>query len=681
MPESVHPILHAQIAYALLGKIHEFHEIYEQNRFGDMKIEGRETRSCLSSLTGDDLYNRPDRIFFAKTLPNLTACLIGFVAVEAALDIGHHTNEVLMEFGGGSSTRGDNTPKSQQLTTIVSRESSLRYERMLITELGNILREVSIFNISHPLSNLLSSQRAVNATLTELVRASVLSVTLRSTLKIVHPSSAVRKSDRELLSIDVDIIMNALKKTQEEQSKYTSKAVKDERYEPMKKFANVATGPGTGIQAQKQKISALYGSDASFKTPYDESMQSSASTSSKHIAPEEVVNLPFGLVELTQIPSIDQTIDALDQLSSNPYRKSNFNKAMTSLDSEKQYTFSHSVPHVLRSIHGRAIAFASFCHSQQELGQIFPQKKGGGIASFVLDTVETCIAVTAVAMRGGYEHFDELSVEQAVQIKANLCALQHALPRLFGTLMRGLCHVGLVRAEHLEEAFSYADKALVGADKACDREVGDMSADIFNKCIHDIDMVLNFSLENFSWVAKSFNDRATGYAESLVEIMRNKFRCLGPLDEGSRDGLHHSCCTHIARRLVKILTERRDSFKWSSDHRDELQPIEKIDAYALKNLSLDIECFETYADSTGVRQLRESFAELRCLIFPLLDKDLTLLLQPDNAMERQRRYPSINLEKLGCVLDKYKEVGFVSIKYIHTLLCLILLFRFDFVGY
>merc|ERR1719296_298324 len=100
----------------------------------------------------------------------------------------------------------------------------------------------------------------------------------------------------------------------------------------------------------------------------------------------------------------------------------------------------------------------------------------GGYEHFVLDTVETCIAVTAVAMRGGYEHFDELSVEQAVQIKANLCALQHALPRLFGTLMRGLCHVGLVRAEHLEEAFSYADKALVGADKACDREVGDMSA-------------------------------------------------------------------------------------------------------------------------------------------------------------------------------------------------------------
>lgn len=633
MPESVYPILHAQTAYALLGKIHEFHEIYEQNRFSDMKIEGRETRSCLSSLTGDDLYHRPDRIFFAKTLPNLTASVIGFCVVEAALDIGHHTNEVLMEFGF---TKTDNPPKLQQLTTTVSRESSLRYERMLITELGNILRE-----------------RAVNATLTELVRASALIVTLRSTLKIVHPSSPIRKSDRELLSIDVDIIMNALKKTQEEQSKYTSKAVKDERYEPMKKFANIATGPGAGFINQKQKSVSLYGGD-------DESSFHSSNTGSpsKNIAPEEVVNLPFGLVDFTQIPSIDNINDALDKLSTNPYRKSNFNKAMNSLDAEKQYTFSHSVPHVLRSIHGRAIAFASFCHSQQELGQIFPQKKGGGIASFVLDTVEACIAVTAVAMRGGYEHFDELSVEQAVQIKANLCALQHALPRLFGTLMRGLCHVGLVRAEHLEEAFAYADKTLAGADKSCDKEVGDMSADIFNKCIQDIDMVMNFSLENFQWIAKTFREHPNAYAESLVEIMRNKFKCLGPLDEGSRDGLHHSCCTHIARRLVKLLTERRDTFKWNSDHRgDELQPIEKIDAFAVKNLSLDIECFETFADSTGVRQLKESFSELRCLIFPLIDRELTLLLQPDHAFERQQRYPSLNLEKLSMVLDKYKEVG------------------------
>merc|ERR1712157_274083 len=96
MSESVYPILYAQVAYILLGKIDEFHEEYESNRFGDQKIEGRSTRSCLNSLTGDDIYHRTDRIFFANTLPTLTASVVGFCAVEAALDIGHHTNEVLL---------------------------------------------------------------------------------------------------------------------------------------------------------------------------------------------------------------------------------------------------------------------------------------------------------------------------------------------------------------------------------------------------------------------------------------------------------------------------------------------------------------------------------------------------------------------------------------------------------
>ncbi len=53
-------------------------QYYEQNRFGDTKIGGgnknddekNETRSSLSSLTGDDVSVGTDRIFFAKSLPH-----------------------------------------------------------------------------------------------------------------------------------------------------------------------------------------------------------------------------------------------------------------------------------------------------------------------------------------------------------------------------------------------------------------------------------------------------------------------------------------------------------------------------------------------------------------------------------------------------------------------------------
>ena len=63
LAESVHPVRRAESAFALLGKTEEFRKYYESNRFGDMKIgdevgdDGyeKETRSSLSSLTGDDV--------------------------------------------------------------------------------------------------------------------------------------------------------------------------------------------------------------------------------------------------------------------------------------------------------------------------------------------------------------------------------------------------------------------------------------------------------------------------------------------------------------------------------------------------------------------------------------------------------------------------------------------------
>ena len=89
LPETVHPVRRAELAFKILGREEEFRQYYESNRFGDMKISGatdkkggdkdkNETRSSLSSLTGDDVSLGTDRIFFAKSLPHLCASLVGF---------------------------------------------------------------------------------------------------------------------------------------------------------------------------------------------------------------------------------------------------------------------------------------------------------------------------------------------------------------------------------------------------------------------------------------------------------------------------------------------------------------------------------------------------------------------------------------------------------------------------
>jgi hypothetical protein len=105
----------------------------------------------------------------------------------------------------------------------------------------------------------------------------------------------------------------------------------------------------------------------------------------------------------------------------------------------------------------------------------------------------------------------------------------------------------------------------------------------------------------------------------------------------------------------KISTEDDNGIR--HDETNGLVPISKIDAYGLKNLSTDVAEFESFADGTGVPQLRDCFTELRCIVDALLDKDLPMLLQPENEHKRRRKYPFLNLEKVCNILEKYQGPG------------------------
>ena len=579
LSESVHPVRRAEIAFKLLGKADEFVQYYELNRFGDVKIgsgekkdkDGKsESRSSLSSLTGDDVGVGTNRIFFAKSLPHLCASVVGFSAVEAALELGHFVDEDDMDKDKGAD------PNTAGLVAVATlfRESSEKYERSLVTELGNLLR-----------------RRAVGANLAELVRASCLMAAFRSALKIVHPSSTTRRFDKELLAMDVDILMTALKVAQDEQLKAT-----------------------TAIVQADQKVPV--------KSPYKYPTKKEGS-----IPEPEDIGLPFGLAELKQ------------------QSKSKF-KSSDKRDNEECLTFSQSVPLVVRSIHARAIACASFALSQEELGQSFLQKKGSGSACYVLDCVEECVNVAAVGMKDSDHAADDGDIDMAVQVMANVAALQHSLPRLFGTLMRGMCHVGMIRSDQLAETFQYAEATLKGADKACDNQVGTMYSRVYECARGKIDAHLNYALDGFNWVQKSVRDKPNAYCEGLIGYMNNVFDSLGPMDEGSRAGLHFSCCGHVAERMVKILSERALE-EGARTNEGALSPISKIDAFGLKNLSNDVSEFQKFAAGTGVPQLADTFDELKSITNAMLDPALPDLLRPENSESRKRKFPYLSLEKVG----------------------------------
>lgn len=610
LPESVHPVRRAELAFSLLGRAEEFVQYYEQNRFGETKIGGGqeskddgggERKSCLSSLTGEDVSTGEDRDFFQTILSHLCCTVVGFSAVEAAIELGNFSeeDEDKKKKTKATGTAATSAAKASMGTFNMTRfrEASERYERALVSELGNLLRS-----------------RAMRCSLGELVRASALIATFRAALKIVHPSSSTRRFDKDLLALDVDILMTGIKIAQDEQLKATAALVQDDEKVP------------------------LLVADAPYQNPISSSSKGKKSSGS--IPDPEEAGLPFGLSQMKQRP-VSSDIDASD--------------ATLRADVDESFTFSQSVPSVLRSLHARSIACAAFALNQLELGQKFPKKRGSGAAGYVLDCLEECVNVAAVGMKDSDNLVEEGSVEKAVQVMANIVAVQNCLPRLFGTVMRGMCHVGLIRADEIEDTFAYADKTLKGADKACDAQVGNTYTLVYTICRIKIDSHINYALENFQWVAKTSRDMPNPYCEGLIGYMRSVFASLGPMDDGSRAGLHFSCCGHVSERLVKLLAGKPGDTTTFDD--SGIAPISRIDAFGIKNLARDCDEFEKFADATGIPQLRDCFSELRVLTSIMLDKELPVLLLPENAATRRRKYPILSLDKVGNILEKYVGTG------------------------
>lgn len=599
LAESVHPVRRAEVAFRLLEKTEEFVLYYEQNRFGEAKVGESTVKSALAALMGEDVTIGTDRIFFSKTLTNVCASIVGFSAVESALEL---SNFVDADDDEEKAADEDNSPAPAGLKPSRFRDISERYERTLVTELGNLIRS-----------------RTDRANLGELARMSRLLVAFRSALKLVHPSSTARRVDRELLALDPDLLTTAARIIQDEQLKATIAVSGDDQKVPML----ISESP---LSRNRNRLPPGSGPSS--------------------VPDPEVTGLPFGLASMKQEPSADER--AFQEQS-----RTSFNSAPR----DESFTFSHSVPVILRSIHARTIACAVFALSQMELGQKFPDRKCSATAAFVLDCTEQCVESAVIAMADRSSD-TENNVEKAVQIMANISAVQHCLPRLFGTIIRGLFHLGVVRSDEVDLTIVYAEKALKASDKACDSQVGSAYSFVYEICRNKIDTHITTGLENFNWVAKAARESPNAYCESVIAYLKSVFGALGPMDEGSRAGLHFSCCGHVAERLVKHLAGNPgDAMNMDEG---ELAPLTKIDAYGLQNLALDCAALEKFADSTSIPSLRDCFSELRMLTAVMLDKELPTLLLPENAVARRRKYNMLSMEKVGNLLMKYVGTGMVS---------------------
>lgn len=225
----------------------------------------------------------------------------------------------------------------------------------------------------------------------------------------------------------------------------------------------------------------------------------------------------------------------------------------------------------------------------------------------------------------------------------------------FTNLCLFLSHLMSVSADEIESTFGYAEKSLKLSEKACDAQVGSTYSVVYEICRTKIDSHINFSLDNFQWVAKTARETPNPYCEGLVGYLKTVFESLGPMDEGSKAGLHFSCCGHVSERLLKLISGKPgDTATMDSSA---IPPITRIDAYGIYNMLRDCEEFERFADSTNVPSLRDCFSELRMLCTAMLDKELPSLLLQENTAARRRKYSLLSMEKVANILEKYVPSG------------------------
>jgi hypothetical protein len=129
------------------------------------------------------------------------------------------------------------------------------------------------------------------------------------------------------------------------------------------------------------------------------------------------------------------------------------------------------------------------------------------------------------------------------------------------------------------------------------------------------------------------------------------------LDDGPKAMLYFSTCGHITERMVNIVAGKIETADSKNKSSTGLSPTLKIDAFGIKNLSLDVQALENFADGTGLPQLRTCFNELRWLTDALLDPDLPTLLSPENENARRRKHPFLQLDLIANVLEKYQGTG------------------------
>jgi hypothetical protein len=284
--------------------------------------------------------------------------------------------------------------------------------------------------------------------------------------------------------------------------------------------------------------------------------------------------------------------------------------------------FSAAVPAGMAQVHlciARFFVFAAYCPQLSRKGP------------------DMCESLRSVLAMMGDELLAELArdgpdtpLSKACQISIDASTLSHAVHALESVLAEtmSLSQWSDAAETTLETALEAARRHLNGvASKSHDF--------IFELLCTKVEDLLS-SLCFVNWEPAGLPVYPHEEVKQIIEYLRVTFMWLTHLPQSVREAAHFTCCSRISSCLVDYIMSPKVPY---------------LNVLSIAALDMDVGTLESFADSCGVSQLRQCFAELKDLVKALLHPHLVDFADKQLSL-RQSLFPRLDPQKLATIIEK-----------------------------
>ena len=286
------------------------------------------------------------------------------------------------------------------------------------------------------------------------------------------------------------------------------------------------------------------------------------------------------------------------------------------------FPFSEAVPIVVRELHVMITRFFMFA---------VRNKHSKSIGESVCKAISKAFAAMSQTMlKKLLEDGAETPLSKACQISIDAATLaQCCMTYLRAFLSGALAH------------FKWSDAIDLYLPKAINesrREVNDVAHHaqdmVFEVLALKVDDLLG-SLEFIYWEPDEYPNCAHEQIDEVIDYLRATFMWLTHLPQTAREAAHFTCCTRVTSGIIEFVLSPR---------------VSRLNILSIVALDYDVKRLQSFADSCGIKQLRQCFNELLELVLALLHPDLPAF--GDDAGLRQQLFPQVDPGRLAAIIEK-----------------------------